>query len=215
MIIKLKRHLRKLGKRAGLTLTERPPKPRIVYFIILYFVSLLLFVLSLVSGSNSMALSFGAGISLFISFIAGIWQYLSFTSNKERQKRSKSDISGLYYSFYPAQALTPVLFIAAGIFSVFITGANRMDFSTEQVKKSGGTGGYQLWGEFSVPVNEDMNSIKGRRLLGLDDDDLKEIDFVQMKRLSGNDASCLNLNHITVPPLLGIDPSKFISEGSF
>jgi len=215
MIIKLKRHLRKLGKRADLALTDRPPKPRIVYFIILYFVSLLLFVLSLVSGSNSMALSFGAGTSLFISFIAGIWQYLSFTSNKERQKRSKSDISGLYYSFYPAQALTPVLFIAAGIFSVFITGANRMDFSTEQVKKSGGTGGYQLWGEFSVPVNEDMNSIKGRRLLGLDDDELKEIDFVQMKRLAGNDASCLNLNHITVPPLLGIDPAKFISDGSF
>jgi ABC-type antimicrobial peptide transport system permease subunit len=36
-----------------------------------------------------------------------------------------------------------------------------------------------------------------------------------MKRYSGNDASCLNLNHITSPPLLGIDPDDFIAKKSF
>ena len=34
----------------------------------------------------------------------------------------------------------------------------------------------------------------------------QEMNFVQIKRSAGNDASCLNLNHITAPPLLGIDP---------
>ena len=36
-----------------------------------------------------------------------------------------------------------------------------------------------------------------------------------MKRSAGNDASCLNLNHITAPPLLGVDPSDFISREAF
>jgi ABC-type antimicrobial peptide transport system permease subunit len=36
-----------------------------------------------------------------------------------------------------------------------------------------------------------------------------------MKRSAGNDASCLNLNHVTAPPLLGIDPETFIEDNAF
>ena len=39
--------------------------------------------------------------------------------------------------------------------------------------------------------------------------------FVQIKKTAGNDASCLNLNHVTAPPLLGFDPVDFISKKSF
>ena len=42
-----------------------------------------------------------------------------------------------------------------------------------------------------------------------------ELSLIQAKQTSGNDASCLNLNHIASPPLLGIDPSEFIRKGSF
>ena len=38
---------------------------------------------------------------------------------------------------------------------------------------------------------------------------------MQARKTSGNDASCLNLNHIASPPLLGIDPSEFVRRGSF
>ncbi len=51
--------------------------------------------------------------------------------------------------------------------------------------------------------------------MGLDDNQLSEMSFVQIKRTSGNDASCLNLNHITAPPLLGINPDDFIAKKSF
>jgi ABC-type lipoprotein release transport system permease subunit len=215
MLIKIKGYLRKLNRKESETLTDRPSRYRSIYFAFSCFITVLIFLLSLLFGKNSMVLSFVAGITLFISFILGIRQYLAFTLNKERSQNGNIAASRLYYSFYPSQAITPVLFIAAGIFSVFITGANRMDFSKEQQNKSGGTGGYQLWSELSVPVKEDMNSLKGKRALGLDDEELSDLDFVQMKRLSGNDASCLNLNHITVPPLLGLDPAKFIADGSF
>ena len=53
---------------------------------------------------------------------------------------STGNLSGLYFAYYPSHALTPVLFIAAGIFAVFITGANRMSFDNTHLKPSGGTG---------------------------------------------------------------------------
>jgi ABC-type antimicrobial peptide transport system permease subunit len=106
----------------------------------------------------------------------------------------------------------PVLFIAAGIFTVFITSANRMSF-TDKTERSGGTGGYLLWCENTIPVKEDLKTESGRISLGLDE--LSGINFVQFKRSLGNDASCLNLNHITVPPILGVDPSDFIEGRSF
>jgi len=46
-------------------------------------------------------------------------------------------------------------------------------------------------------------------------DSLSAMTITTLKRSSGNDASCLNLNHITSPPLLGIDPDEFISRESF
>ena len=125
------------------------------------------------------------------------------------------NLSELYYSFHPSHAITPILFIAAGVFAVFITGANRMNFSGEYLKRSGGTGGYLLWCESTIPVREDLNTISGKKALGLDNGQLMELNFVHAKRSSGDDASCLNLNHVTSPPLLGIDPGDFISKGSF
>ena len=84
-----------------------------------------------------------------------------------------------------------------------------------RLRRSGGTGGYLLWCENTIGVKEDLNSKAGKKALGLDTDELADMHFVQIKRSPGNDASCLNLNHITAPPLLGIDPESFISNNSF
>ena len=124
-------------------------------------------------------------------------------------------LTNRYYSFNPSGAVTPVFFIAAGIFTVYITGANRMTFNEKQLTNSGGTGGYLLWCETALPIKDDLNSLSGRKSAGLDDAQLGEMKFVQIKKSSGNDASCLNLNHITAPPLLGIDPADFIVRKSF
>jgi ABC-type antimicrobial peptide transport system permease subunit len=90
-----------------------------------------------------------------------------------------------------------------------------MNFNENLNKRSGGTGGYLLWCENSVPLKEDLNSETGRKTIGLDKDQLLDMHFVQMKKYSGNDASCLNLNHITAPPLLGVNPDDFIVKQSF
>jgi hypothetical protein len=129
--------------------------------------------------------------------------------------RKKNQISGAYFSFNPSHAIAPVLFLAAGLFAVIITGVNRMDINSDMLETSGGTGGYLIWGESSLPVKGIIDSPAGRQEYGLDEPELTELSVFQAKKTSGNDASCLNLNHITSPPLMGIDPDEFIKKGSF
>jgi putative ABC transport system permease protein len=108
----------------------------------------------------------------------------------------------------------PILLIASGLFAVVITGVNRMQANNASKENSGGTGGYTIWAETTVPVNEELNTLKGLKALGLEEFAGK-FSVVQLKRSGGDDASCLNLNHVTSPPILGVDPAGFIKNGSF
>jgi hypothetical protein len=129
--------------------------------------------------------------------------------------RKKSHISGSYYLFNTSHAIIPVIFLAAGLFAVVITGVNKMNITDNMLKPSGGTGGFLLWGESALPVRGSLTSEQGRAEHGLDEPEMKDLEMIQGRKTSGNDASCLNLNHIVSPPLLGIDPSEFVKRGSF
>lgn len=181
--------------------------------LLLLIVAAALFVVTLLMSlfmeEQSIALSFVAGTILLVVMILS-WRHFYLAG-----KSGSSGLSRIYYSFYPSNAVTPILFIAAGIFAVFITAVNRKNFDTESSERSSGTGGYYLWMESSLPIIDDLKTIRGKANLGIDDEIFSGISFIQMKRTPGNDASCLNLNHITAPPLLGVDPSEFISDGAF
>lgn len=187
-----------------------PPSARknMLVLIVTAVAFFVLFVLSMLPEEQGTALSFVAGAILLVVMI------LSWRQFYLRGKGSKG-LSRIYYSFYPSNAVTPILFIAAGIFAVFITAVNRKNFDAGSVERSSGTGGYHLWMESALPVAEDLNLQQGRKDLGIDDETFAGVSFIQMKRSPGNDASCLNLNHITAPPLLGVDPDEFISDGAF
>jgi putative ABC transport system permease protein len=186
-------------------------------FILISVVSfVLLFSASLLFRKYAVSISFTTGVILFISLILLARMYAIKGIGKKKTGFLKlKNLSGLYYSFHPSQAITPVLFIASGIFALFITGVNRLDISDKMKEASGGTGGYLLWCESSVPLKANLNSLAGKREFGLNEEGLQELSFVQMKKTPGDDASCLNLNHVSVPPLLGLDPSNFIANGSF
>ena len=175
-----------------------------------------LFSLSLIFPGQKVVLSFISGGLMFITLIL-LFRYLIirsvFAGNVKDGNSANPSVP--YYAFHPSHALTPALFIAAGLFAVFITGANRAGTDTSQLKTSGGTGGYLLWCESSLPVMDNLNTRAGLIAAGLDVPELEDMSFIQAKRSAGNDASCLNLNHISVPPILGLDPGKFIGKGAF
>ncbi len=216
MLVKVKRYIKSLNLREKEIPVSHSPKRNLIFLILTFFAATALLLSSFLLNNMATSLSFGSGAFLLAAFLL-FWRQYLIASEDENEKyvKNKHRLSRLYYSFYPSHAVTPILFIAAGIFAVFITGANRINFSDVHLKRSGGTGGYLLWCQTAIPVKEDLNTMSGKISAGLDDKELDGISFVQAKSYSGNDASCLNLNHITAPPLLGIDPGDFIAKKSF
>jgi putative ABC transport system permease protein len=216
MLIKATRYLKRLNQKEKELYTTSSPHLNLILLITSLIITISLFISSLLITEKELALSFAAGTLLLITLIIFFRQYCirPLIKNSDTQLL-RNGLSRLYYSFNPSQAVMPILFIATGIFAVFITGANKKTFNEKQFTRSNGTGGYMLWCENTIPVQEDLNTTRGINALGLDADSLSAMSFVAVKRSSGNDASCLNLNHITSPPILGIDPADFISRVSF
>lgn len=169
----------------------------------------------LVPGADT-ALWFTTGVTLFVCILLYCRLVLSLNL-KRRSVKSGSllNSSWLYYTHYPSRAITPVLFLAAGIFIVVITGANRKSFNTDTISRESGTGGFLLWGETVTPLIYDLNSPAGQTEYDLPVAGQSGLYFIQAKRADGDDASCLNLNSVQSPPLLGLDASYFSDRGSF
>ncbi len=216
LLIKSGKFLKNLSRKETGKLKGHSSRQNLILMLLSFFSAVIAFLLSLLPGTDATAFSFTAGALLFCTLVSGLRQYyIRKITNKDNFKSLRRNLAKQFYYFQPAQAITPVIFIAAGIFAVLITGANRQIISEKMLLPSGGTGGYLLWAESAVPVKENLNSPEGRREFGLDEADLKDLVFVQAKRLPGDDASCLNLNHVTAPSVLGIDPAAFIAKGSF
>jgi putative ABC transport system permease protein len=102
--------------------------------------------------------------------------------------------------------------LVSGVLIVFSVGLNRRGF-TDNSQLQSGTGGFSLWCETSVPVYHNLETKEGRKKLALNDlpDDVK---ILQLFRYSADDASCLNLNKVAQPTVLGVN-MKELKNSSF
>jgi len=109
-----------------------------------------------------------------------------------------------------------IALLAIGTFIIIITGANRRTFPEKSQNRQSGTGGFLLWAESTIPVIYDLNTTVGKKQFAMENDSLlRDTRFLQMDRLDGDDASCLNLNHVSQPALLGVDASYFDRVSAF
>ena len=100
------------------------------------------------------------------------------------------------------RSLTVVILFALGTFLVVSTGANRQDLFANADEKTSGTGGFRYFAETSIPVLFSMNDNDRRKSEGLSSD----FSAIQFSRIEGDDASCLNLNRVSNPAILGAAP---------
>jgi len=115
-----------------------------------------------------------------------------------------------------ARSLATIGLLSLGVFVILITGANRKTFYGEDNLNQSGTGGYLFWAETSLPILYNLNSTEGKKKTGIDDNVLpKDLKFMQFHSLSGDDASCLNLNQVQKPRILGVNASEFNDRKSF
>ena len=114
------------------------------------------------------------------------------------------------------RSLTVIILLAIGTFTIIVTGANRETFSGTENQRNSGTGGFLFWAETSMPILFDLNTLEGKKQYGFETEEiLKNVNFIQFHGLRGDDASCLNLNQVQKPKILGVNPSDFDSRGAF
>lgn len=158
----------------------------------------------------------GAGGLFLIGAIASVNHFLT-SLNK------KSDITNFNLQKLAiknsgrnkVRTLITISLLALGTFSVIITGANRKTFSGTSNINSSGTGGYKYWIETVIPIAADLNDAQARNKLGFDDENFKGYEFLQFFKLDGDDASCLNLNQVEQPQILGVDAKVLSHRQSF
>jgi len=98
--------------------------------------------------------------------------------------------------------------LSLGVFTVFAVGLSRPDF-TQALQA---TGGYQFYVDSRVPIQYDLNNPSVRHKLSLQS--LPDsTTFLGFLRHTQDEASCLNLNQVSTPTVLGVDLKEMEAFG--
>ncbi len=165
-------------------------------------------------GKSAMMTFFGGGACLLIGGL-GFAAWVLRTRDSSSTKLSTLSLALRNNTRNRGRSMATIGLLAAGIFLIAGVAANRHDPLKAAGDRKSGTGGYYLYGESALPVLEDLNTEKGRKKYLLQDDEFDGVSFVQMRLRDGGDASCLNLNRVFNPRILGVDPEAFADAGAF
>ena len=105
--------------------------------------------------------------------------------------------------------------LASGIFVVTAVGSNRWSMPQSTDDKHSGTGGFELFAETTIPVLERSGSADKRLRFGISEAQFSDLQILALRALEGDDASCLNLNRVETPKLLGVVPSELAGRFQF
>jgi len=168
-----------------------------------------------VKGKGAADMFFGTGFFLLIS---GIGLFNVLLGHASRKMSSRFDVASMIIQNMMRRRgrnLSVLALMAVGIFLVYSVGVNRHSPLTDQNNPKSGTGGFQLYCESTLPILYDLDTQKGKAAYGLDGEIFKDAKFAQLRLKPGDDASCLNLNRVSNPALLGVDPKEFSDRKAF
>jgi len=118
--------------------------------------------------------------------------------------------------FRKVRMLTAITLLALGAFTILVTAINRRQGKHATDDPASGTGGFQLWMESALPVEPDLNIRAERAKAGIEEDTLlARCRFIPLPGIAGDDASCLNLNVVSKPGVLGVPAGYFDSKQAF
>jgi len=167
-------------------------------------------------GSEVFGQYFFIGVLILVSGIslAGQIIYNSKTRHKTGSV-SKFDLSLREITRKRSRSLLLITLLGSSLFIVFTVGINKKNVNENLLDNNSGTGGYTLIGETSIPVYKDLNDPKYRKTININSISGDYVRFNQMKVKSGDDASCLNLNRISNPQVVGVQSEEFLRKKAF
>ena len=194
---------------------KRDSLSRLIGYSIVAFVITIAIYIYCLSGNGSVLLSVVAGCCAMLTAIISFRAVVVWSRHREicdsKLSTLRFNLGKLYASRNQIGFSLAVL--AFGVFIVFVVGLNRRSFDN-RVEQSTATGGYTLWCESSVELQHDPSTTAGRSKLGIDAEWSDEFKVLTCFRYRADDASCLNLNKVSEPSVLGVD-FKVMAEDKF
>jgi ABC-type lipoprotein release transport system permease subunit len=163
------------------------------------------------SGNLNTTLFFLSGGLLLAGLLLVFRKMLFRLEARKTQKIRMQSVARLNLTRNTGRSLTIVILFALGTFLVVSTGSYKLDLFANAQDKSSGTGGFLYFAETTMPVLYDLNDEERRAEEGIYED----FTAVQFRQLEGDDASCLNLNRISQPAILGVNPEDLNGRFSF
>lgn len=173
-------------------------------------IAVLLVVYQVATRQMNPALFFVSGILLLTGILLILREFLFSIEKSGSAEFGKKRLILLNLVRNKARSMTVITLFAIGTFLVVSTGSNKLDLSAGAQKKTSGTGGFLFFAESSVPVLFDINDKDKRADEGM----VEDFSAVQLMKVEGDDASCLNLNRISQPAILGVDPAALAGRFS-
>lgn len=154
---------------------------------------------------------FAAGGLLLLSFILLIMMRIRKEQRRYREIVTQLSLIRKNISYNTSRSFRIVILFALGTFIVISTGLNKKDLHREGNEPSSGTGGSLFFMETTIPILNDLNNPQNQIDQGLEN----RLEFVQMRLSDGDDASCLNLNRVSSPRILGVPTDQLDGRFSF
>lgn len=195
---------------------KRPRMSLITGIFSLVAVIIILAVADFGRGDLAVAFFFLAGSLFLIAGMAFVDIALYAFGKKTDKVRMNSFKIGIRSNARKrTRSIVVIGILACGLFIVFTVGANRLSALKGAERRDSGTGGFALFGRSSMPVLYDLNTQKGKRFYGLSAAESNDVIFIPFRMKEGDDASCLNLNRVSTPPVLGVNPGELARRKAF
>ena len=153
---------------------------------------------------------FVAGGVLLAALLSGFLVYLHRIPSPAPSLTSTHDLIIKNLRRNPWRSFTIVTLLAVGTFTILVTAANHRSLPDMNDPQSG-TGGFRWIAETSIPILHNLNDPEILEEYALDE----ELRFVPFFTAFEDDASCLNLNRVANPRIIGVNPTMLYGRFRF
>lgn len=166
-------------------------------------------------GEASPELFFTAGSLLLLAGVGFSQQVLAGHRPGRLPAASLSALAWRNAARQRGRSLATITMLASGVFLVISVGAFRQDPERTANTRRSGTGGFALYARSALPIYDDLNDPGVQNRLNLPANRMSGVSVVPLRLHSADEASCLNLNHVRQPNLLGVDPAELARRQAF
>jgi len=160
-----------------------------------------------------------AGLALVVLLVT-VWQRLRGGATAAAIVAGGGNLSRLALrnaARHAGRSTLTIGLVAAATFLIVAISAFRLDPNQQSIDRDSPNGGFALVAQSDQPVYHSLDTVDGRRELGVSPADERVLATTRTWALrvkSGDDASCLNLYQPRQPRVLGL-PESFLERGGF